>query len=394
LTCFGFMAALCGTARGLPVRRMPTPRDVPRNALGLVGMALRHKVAADLLAGLGAAGLSLDPAAVAVLRRNVAEDRLVRGLLLADWPALVGVIEGAGVRVLTLKGPASSIQLYGNPAARGYTDLDLLVDGDPDPLVPTLAAIGYLPIDPSPRPRAGAGDRFVQAGRHVSFQRRDRPFHVEVHGKAWLADELVYPIDTAALFERAERLEYTGRLFLAPSLVDHAVFMVDHGCRHAWCLLHWVLDMAVLLSRHDLAPLLAERITELGMERRLALAVDVARWLYPSAIHPALREMTDQSARGTSAALRFAKGMLLPGGRTHSSRINILRQALVYDPSFARNAKQRRKLRLRLFRIQRVDADRLGLPPALFFVNVVLRPVFILYRMVARALGYDPVRRR
>ncbi|RKX72996.1 MAG: hypothetical protein DRP87_19700, partial [Spirochaetes bacterium] len=62
-----------------------------------------------------------------ILRMKTLYKRILVERLLSEWPGLIQAVERAGIPVLTFKGPALALQLFGLPDSREYCDLDLLV---------------------------------------------------------------------------------------------------------------------------------------------------------------------------------------------------------------------------------------------------------------------------
>lgn len=97
-------------------------------AAELVEAVRRHRVADLVCTHASALGLSEEVAGqVAALR--AAGKRAVMVQLL-ELERLCAVFAGAGVRALTMKGPALAAQTAGDPSARGSGDLDLLISPD------------------------------------------------------------------------------------------------------------------------------------------------------------------------------------------------------------------------------------------------------------------------
>ena len=117
---------------------------------------------------------------------------------------------------------------------------------------------------------------------HAVFQKPGHPAHVEIQGRSWTDGRDLYPQSIDPLFIRSEIVSHAGENFPTPSQVDQYVFLIAHGVTHAWCLLHWVLDVAVVLHRMDegLHREMAERIVSLGMERQLKLTVNLISRLF------------------------------------------------------------------------------------------------------------------
>jgi putative nucleotidyltransferase-like protein len=211
------------------LRRALTGPD--RNALNwaaLAGGARRHRVADLFLAGLEAAGVAdaSEYLLAALRRRNNAAKRLiiVRGMLVVK---LARMFSAAGVRVLTLKGHALSVQLYGDPARREPGDIDLLIDpAQFNEARALLVEAGLLPKGHllSSRQRAVhrrliKDETFVHVGTHTS---------VELHHRLTDNPELL-STDFDALWQTRETISIWGTPVATLSRADLLLYLCAHG---------------------------------------------------------------------------------------------------------------------------------------------------------------------
>ena len=101
------------------------PVSIPPDDIDdLVTLAQRHRVAGQLPAAFASAGLPV-PAAVEHVRRRALLGHLQKVHALQRATA---ALDRAGVASLVVKGPVLASEWYGDPAARMYHDLDVLVD--------------------------------------------------------------------------------------------------------------------------------------------------------------------------------------------------------------------------------------------------------------------------
>jgi hypothetical protein len=174
---FDLLAHCCGLARGIP----PKTSMAAQSACAVldeerfIALARQHKVAGTAYAGLAKAGISLSQDGMHSLAREAMVGHATRSLLLRDWREIVAAFKAEGIRALTIKGPASSIQLYGDALTREYYDLDILADiEDIRPVLPVMAGLGYELSDTLPLPSTIQTSPFVQKdSHHVNFQKRD-----------------------------------------------------------------------------------------------------------------------------------------------------------------------------------------------------------------------------
>ncbi|MDP2790125.1 MAG: nucleotidyltransferase family protein [Rectinemataceae bacterium] len=390
---FDLLAHCCGLARGIPTLTDMSASGVPAGLEEdrFIALARQHKVSGTAYAGLGKAGIELSPEGMRILAREARVSRATHSLLLRDWLEIVAAFKSKNIRALTIKGPASSIQLYGDPLTREFGDLDLLVDiTDIDSILPLMAGTGYAPVDASALRPTSANGPLMQKSHHVVFGKAGRPFHIEIHGKTWQEDKQLYPVQTDELFERAVALGDGAEWGDSLDLADHTLFIIAHGTRHAWCLLHWLLDMAALLNRDDddLHRKVALGIQAMGMERQLKLACAVVQSVYPVTIPAPLQEIITGEKASLARATRFALARLQVGGRDMATLRNILESSLMYLPAFVKKPTHKIKLFFRPFLTPQIDTETLHLPKPLYFLYVPLRPFFVLSRRLKRRFGH------
>jgi hypothetical protein len=223
----------------------------------------------------------------------------------AELGRLLGELAEARVPALVLKGPALSARLYGDPSARTYGDLDLLVDpADRHRAASCLDRLGYrLSIRPPRRPAS------AMRVMPVAYAISERGIPVDLHwGLA--TPELSWngaptPRSAATQTVRVGPLE-VRTLADAPLLLYLAV----HGGKHAFSRLGWLADFARMLAvaseaSTDRALALA---TRLGFRRLLLAAVLLTERRTPVTPPPALRA----AARGSHGADALARSFRPP----------------------------------------------------------------------------------
>jgi hypothetical protein len=158
------------------------------------------------------------------------------------FEALLAALNRAGVASLVLKGPALAARLYGDPSARTYRDLDLLVEpARRRTAARVLGEQGYaLTWDP-PRARVS-----VLRVAPVTYASGSRGSVVDLHWGlstpelAW--DDAPTPRHVATQRVRVGRVE-VATLADEPLLLYLAV----HGGKHGFRRLAWLVDFARLL---------------------------------------------------------------------------------------------------------------------------------------------------
>ena len=385
---------------------VPNSADKPASIESAMRSASQHKVVGRLLSGLKRAGIPNDhPLRKALALKNLTQ-RMVRTRMLELWPELRAGFERRGVKVLVLKGPASSVQLFGDPLVREGTDLDILVDTNDISLIAgIMSRLGFsieLPFKPvaeewKPKPRAKrpADDarRPEALPHHTTFWKKGEPVRIQCHSPK---------SQDAAGFTEAVMREFIARSVEATSgpespypwscwtldLVDQSLFIIAHGTQHAWCTLHWLLDLAAVFEKDDTRfhEDLARAIVDHGMERKLKLAASVYRSIFSRAVPAALARVAAGEHASLSIELRLALDALGKGGSEHGRFLDQLRFMFLYTPSFAKSLPERLSMVIEPQLPSEQDRDLIPLPDALIFLLVPLRPWIVLYKKGRRML--------
>jgi hypothetical protein len=384
---------------------VPNSAKIPASIESAVHSALQHKVVGRLSSGLKKAGVPGDHPLLKALALQNLTQRAMRIRMLLLWPELRAGFERRGVKVLVLKGPASSVQLYGDPLVREGTDLDILVDtNDLGLIAGIMGEMGFsieAPFKPAaegwkPKPRAkrpAAAKRLEELPHHTVFWKKSEPFRIECHSPQ---------SQDAAGFTEAVMREFIGRSVEAASgpessypwscrtlsLVDQSLFIIAHGTQHAWCTLHWLLDLAAVFEKDDTRfhEDLAREIVNHGMERKLKLAALVYRSVFGRAVPAPLAQIAAREHAHLGVALRYALDALGNGGSKHGSFLNQLRFMFLYAPSFAKSFPERLSMVIEPLLPNEQDRDLVPLPEDLSFLLIPLRPWIVLYKKGRRML--------
>jgi len=392
---FELLVRCCGIARNLPIHGVRLQAQIPSgfDEKLFVGYAIRHKTAATALAGLKKLGLVLQPENAGKLKQFALQTRMLRELILEDASVITEAAAKASIPALVLKGPASSLQLYGDALTREYTDLDILVNSPTiDPALPFMTALGWEPEDYSPAENSSpAPSKLIMRAHHIVFWKKGCPFRVELHDRTGWERELFARDNIDDVFARAVRLEQDGKTFFAPALPDHAALIIAHGTQHGWALLHWLLDAAVIIAGAGLDPQrgmelhhgIAARMRSLGMQPQLKLACELAQKLYPIALPPVL-ESAIISQPPLKKSVAFAIARLQTGAADMSTIKTMIDFRFTFASPLFRTARGKFSSAFKLFQIHPKDIEALPLPRPLLFLHLPLRPFFVLSRRIKR----------
>jgi hypothetical protein len=170
--------------------------------------------------------------------------QLLSGLgLIAEMIRVLERFGSAGIQALVLKGPALSLQAYGDATARQYGDIDIMVrHRDIFQATQVMVEAGFDAYVPSEVVASGKipGEYF--------FSRPNTKVVIEVHTERTLR-YFPHRLAVEELFARGIALDFDGHRVPTLSLEDALVAMCTHGAKHFWERLMWIADVAATVAR-------------------------------------------------------------------------------------------------------------------------------------------------
>jgi hypothetical protein len=282
---------------------------------GLLELSEEHGVTSLLAGRLRAIDDAVTPAGFQHQLLEAQRFHMLSGLsLIAEMIRTLERFRTANVPALVLKGPALSLQAYGDATARPYGDVDFLVRHD-DVYRATQIMIeaGFQANVP---PAAVAADKIP--GEYF-FSRPNSKVIVELHTERTLR---YFPnrLSSEELFERQSILDFNGHEVPTLSVEDALVFVCTHGAKHFWERLMWIADVAAMITRQRGMNWNAatEIASSLGAQRILHTGVLLAADLLDAKLPPMLegKALEDRQARKLVTRVKIwlpAAGYAAPG---------------------------------------------------------------------------------
>ncbi|OAB46215.1 nucleotidyltransferase domain-containing protein [Paenibacillus glacialis] len=151
-------------------------------------------------------------------------------------------LRNSGIRTLLLKGPILAIQLYGDLAHRTSKDLDILVPAeDVEKAEEILVQLGYESKDEH------VLDNWKKKSHHISFEHMENFAQVEIHWR--LNPHFSESFSFDQLWERKNDITLSNQTFHYLGNEDLLYYLTDHGARHGWFRLRWLIDIERLLPK-------------------------------------------------------------------------------------------------------------------------------------------------
>lgn len=236
----------------------------------LVTAAHRHRVVPLLARGLN--DIALSPSALASVSVAARQESATVVALAADLSRAILTLQERGIRCLAFKGLALAAQAYGDPAARGTGDLDLLVHPrDLEVSYACLVSAGWQPIGGFPTPDDGwAWRHLLRTGNETTLISPSSMIDLHWH----LTPARSASPDFDELWQRSVVVEVLG--FDVPTLApyDALAHSASHATKDWWSSLRGIVDVYQLMADPDTwvevgRPLRRDQQLTLGIAARM-----------------------------------------------------------------------------------------------------------------------------
>lgn len=280
-----------------------------------------------------------------------------------------------GIRMIFLKGPMLTQELYGEYSLRTCGDLDLLVELSQLAQTEKLMyEFGYVKDDYF----STVLNDWKWRHHHTSFFHPDKKIKVEVHWRLNPGPSIEPTFEDMWIKKR------TGYIAEQPVYLlgyeDLLLFLVMHGSRHGWSRLRWLQDIDRLLHTRMVDPQMFQKLLK---KHRCTHLAGQSLWLCEQLLHTEIPEpyrklmRSGKSKRLAQQALFYVRKMInlhdypLPADvdRYHKRYLFTLmsgRQKLLYVLSFLYPYPE--------------DVELLPLPRKLHFFYFPLRPFLWVWR--------------
>jgi hypothetical protein len=242
---------ICAKARNLKTNKSFPMRRVDLDEKKFIQLLDRHMVCELAYRGIKHFPGILSEQCMTLLKRKVMGRQVRKGIVLREWQKVTSCLETAGIPLLSIKGPALSLQLFGDPSERDFGDLDFIVDvknRDMEELTTILQTIGYT--DHNSFLTYEQRQFLNRKSIHRIFENRNTGMNIEIHSKELESLRNLLNLNVNTLFLQSEPVTWNSFEYLTPCKEDHTLIVIAHGAKHAWYSLRWILDAAAIFQNH------------------------------------------------------------------------------------------------------------------------------------------------
>lgn len=237
--------------------------------MDLLALAAWHAVVPAFARGVAASGLPLPTGTATRLHDALREIAQHNAVLAMEMVRVCRGFEESGLPVLTFKGVATALQLYGSLAGRSAGDIDLLVaEADFDRAVTLLTNHGYERKEIYP------------PSLQASLWNDQRRVSIDLH---WGVPPARFGFHTPPLWQQAQRLNVLGAAVSTLSPEHALLVLAINVVKEPWPPpLHQLVDFAQVVSCRDTLDwdVVLREAKELGCQRILAVTMTVIHRLW------------------------------------------------------------------------------------------------------------------
>jgi hypothetical protein len=209
--------------------------------------------------------------------------------LATEGVRISNILKDAGISSILLKGPFLSLQIYGDTAMRPSRDVDILVLPENIEMVnDILLSQGYRKVYPDFTLSKKQNEFYKKHKNQFAYRNVENGCLVELHWRLF-GQKSLFPIPTGQVFAESQELIMGGKPIRVLSKNHLIEYLCLHGALHQWFRLHWLRDIAQLLSDETVNPSeIIESAKRNGNDRPVEQAIILANMFFgsPSNIKP------------------------------------------------------------------------------------------------------------
>jgi len=313
--------------------------------------------------------------------------RASRSLLLTtELLRILGIFEQKDIKVLPLKGPVLSKQIYGDCTIRDAGDVDVLVSpDDAEKASAILIRNGYRGGDSNRSFSAKQRKVFMDLLCETDYLRQDKGIMVEVHWRLF-HNRYLFPLSLSEAMSRSVVVDLEGRAVRAMGYDYLLLYLCAHGAQHMWPQLFWLYDIAELLKKFETIDWesFVSKARRLGVERMLVQGILLTNIFFKIPVPEAVRSHASKDKEVKKLIYQALANVVQADTRSIRNGISKYIRSKHYDLRLRRDMRYKILGCLGVMLTSPNDWVVAPLPDQFFFLYYLLRPFIRLYRTTER----------
>lgn len=358
-----------------------------------LALAINNRVLPIAFKNLSGSHVSnIDPEKIKIMKGLCIQSQTDSLRLTAELIRVMSILELAGIKALSLKGPILGLLLYQDLSLRPSRDLDILIDrSDLQKAEDILIDAGYQK-EPLWRGLSVKQREYITAAnylRHLSFINSTGVI-IELHW-AYCAGFCSIPFEEVW----SSRIEYglgTQKIHVL-NFEENLLYLVYHGSAHAWKRLRWLCDVHELIQKDEIDWV---SVMEKAQARRimhlLAQALHLTSLIFGDS-HPEeiMKRLPNdkRTPRLVSMAVTFLEDT---NEKVEQAGQPLCRFYRKYKNIWEYNLFSRIKANMMRFRPGAPEFQALRVSDRLFFLYYLFRPIYKCLRCIKDRLEKPPER--
>ncbi|SMF92131.1 Uncharacterised nucleotidyltransferase [Paenibacillus uliginis N3/975] len=335
-------------------------------------LVTHHRVYSLMYVKLNKIGSSLIQEEVMLALRQLYKNNTVKMLQLTRELCVVcRTLNDQGIRSIVLKGPVLALHLYGELSHRTSKDLDILIDtNDVERTKKVLEKLGYCPDN------TDAHLFWKKKSHHISFLHSLHSTQIEIHWR--LNPDIISSPSFEELWQNKKIMVIYNQEFNHLGDEDLFAYLADHGARHGWFRLRWLIDIDRLVKNQIDIPRLNNHFKLYGGRIYVEQAVLLSNLLLSSKI-----PLDIQSLLISRKSIKLAQ-MALDGIKNSPNVEEGFTSKYKQSINSVLTGRQKTLLLLKRLLPSSLDAEILPLPRSFSFLYFPLRPFLWFWRLMKR----------
>ncbi len=287
-------------------------------------------------------------------------------------------LQNIDIPMLVVKGPALAKLVYGDVRLREFGDLDIVVHvADVSRVKDLLLEMGYELTDDV---TLDAETTYVRSHYNYPFVHKTRLFNIEVHWRLWQSefgswmklDDVWKNVKPVAFNARESVFTLMGS--------DLLLYLCAHGSKHQWSRMSWICDINELLTSDinldwELVALQSKQVRSVRM---VLLGLYLAHTIFDTPLPEPINELVRRDGEIEVLANDMVERLL-----ERKQQDGDLRYYLRIRENWIDKALHVTRLVSRRMIPTDRDTKWIKLPPQLFFLYYLARPIRLIARLIS-----------